>query len=69
MKKLANADRRPGARTFCPRLVILHRSLWQLKISFVVSVAATLALLYAWSATGDQPLRAHELGLRGTISD
>jgi hypothetical protein len=62
-------DRRPGARTFCPRLTIFDRSFWQLGIIFVVSVAVTLALLYAWSASGDQPLRAHELGLRGTISD
>jgi hypothetical protein len=48
---------------------MLYRSFWKLAISFVASLAVTLGLLYAWSATGDLPMRAHELGLRGTISD
>jgi hypothetical protein len=69
MTKLASPDRQPGARTFSPRLAILARSYWKLGITFVASLAVTLALIYAWTATGDQPMRAHELALRGTISD
>jgi len=69
MAGLAISDRRPGARAFCPRRLILDPAFRPLAMTLAVSVAVILALLCALSAAGQRLPEAQELGLRGTILD
>ena len=69
MAGLAISDRRPGARAFCPRRLILDPAFRPLAIALAVSVAVVFALLCALSAADQRLPEAQELGLRGTIPD
>ncbi len=69
MAELATSDRRPGARTFRPRVAILNPAFRPLGITFALSVAVILALLCALGAAGQRLPEAQDLGLRGAISE
>ena len=69
MLELAVSDRRPRARTFCLRWIILGAPFRPLAVTLAVSVAVVFALLCALSTAGPRLLGAQDLGLRGTILD
>ena len=66
MAGLAIPDRRPGARAFCPRRLILDPAFRPLAIALAVSVAVVFALLCALSAA-DQ--RLPEAEVRAEVGD